>query len=125
MINTDQDTVSFEIWHKRFNLDGKDNLAQLPSLKAVYAVFGIVDKDPVNCRFVGEAEHLGNALRYLFENADDNGLKTFLQGPWIKVLKYWPMPDSTREEREQAVMEWKAKYVPGVDENGEYPGYGH
>ncbi|MEP0264565.1 hypothetical protein [Dokdonia sp.] len=112
-----------EIWHKQFNLDEKDNLDTLPTEKAVYGVFGIVDDKSINCRYVGETDNLKDAVKELFETPEDEGLKKFMQGPWIQMLKYELLPESSEKDRQESMQEWTEKYKPNVDEEGEYPGY--
>jgi hypothetical protein len=115
--------VKFEVWHKDYNLDKKDNLNELPTEKAVFGIFGIVNEEPINCRYVGEAENLREAVKAIFENPPSDGMKKFMQGPWIQMAVYELMPESTKEDREKLVEEWKQKYDPKIDDEGEYPGY--
>ncbi|GAA0894228.1 hypothetical protein GCM10009122_39080 [Fulvivirga kasyanovii] len=112
-----------EIWHEQFNLDGKDNLEELPNEKAVFGVFGIVNDEPINCRFIGESENLRDTVKTLFEAPPSEGMKKFMQGPWIQMIKYDLLPESGDQERKKAVDEWTTKYHPKIDDNGEYPGY--
>ncbi len=122
-METIENLVKFEIWHKDYNLDKKDNLKEVPTEKAVFGIFGIVDEEPINCRYVGEAENLREAVKNVFENPPSEGMKKFMQGPWIQMLVYELISGSTKEEREKAVEEWKQKYNPKIDDEGEYPGY--
>lgn len=118
-----QSLVKQEVYHRDYNLNKKDNLNEIPTEPAVFGVFAIVGEEPVNCRYVGETENLRNSLRELYENAQDVGLKKFMQGPWIQMILHEIMPESTKEQRESIVVEWKAKYNPKIDDDGEYPGY--
>lgn len=115
--------IKQEIWHKDYNLDEKDNLHQLPTEKAVFGIFGIVNEEPINCRFVAETENLRDAVKDVFENPQSEGMKKFMQGPWIQMLVYELMPNNSKKDREAAVEEWTQKYEPNIDEKGEYPGY--
>lgn len=112
-----------EIWHPAYNPGGKDNLAEIPAEKAVFGVFAVVDEKPVNCRVVGETENLQAHVRQLFENAPGEGLKKFMQGPWIHLLQYELMPGSSAGERQAQADRWTQTHQPRVDEEGEYPGY--
>ncbi len=115
--------MRIEVWHKDFNLDKKDNLNELPTDKAVFGIFGIVNEEPINCRYIAEAENLRETVKDLFENPQSEGMKKYMQGPWIQMLVYELMPGSTKEDREKAVEEWIQKHDPKIDEEGEYPGY--
>jgi hypothetical protein len=115
--------IKLEIRHKDYNLDHKDNLHELPEDKAVFAIFGIVDGEPVNCRLVGETENLQKNVRSLFERPASEGLKKFMQGAWLQMLIYELMPGSSASERQTGMHGWMLKYNPAIDEEGEYPGY--
>lgn len=122
-ISVNTEVVKLEVWHKDYNLDKKDNLNEIPTEKAVFGIFGIVNESPINCRYIGEAENLREAVKDVFENPQGEGMKKFMQGPWIQMLVYELMPDSTKEGREKVAEEWKEKHDPKIDEEGEYPGY--
>lgn len=122
-METAKTIVKFEVWHKDYNLDKKDNLIEVPTEKAIFGIFGIVNEEPINCRYIGESENLREAVKDVFENPQSEGMKKFMQGPWIQMLVYELMPDSTKEDREKAVEEWKQKHDPKIDGDGEYPGY--
>lgn len=122
-METTETFVKLEVFHKDYNLDKKDNLSELPESKAVFGVFAIVNEEPINCRYISETDNLLKSVKDLFENPPSEGLKKFMQGPWIQMLVYELIHDSTKEEREQIVEEWNKKYDPKIDEEGEYPGY--
>lgn len=122
-MDTKETLVKLEVWHKDYNLDKKDNLNEVPTEKAVFGLFGIVNEEPINCRYIAESENLREAVKDVFEIPRGEGLKKFMQGPWIQMLVYEIMPGSTIKEREKAVAEWKQKYGPKIDNDGEYPGY--
>ena len=115
--------VKLEIWHKDFNLEKKDNLMDLSTENAVFGIFGIVNEEPINCRYINETSNLREAVIQIFENPDNEGMKKFMQGPWIQMLVYEIMPESTVDERKKIVEEWKKQYNPKINEEGEYPGY--
>ncbi len=112
-----------EIWHADYNLQRRDNLSDLPVEKAVFGIFGIVDDEPVNCRYVGETENLQATVRQLFTEPVSEGLGKFLTGPWIKMLQFLEAPESSLGKRKELVKEWEGKYNPAIDKEGEYPGY--
>lgn len=122
-MNTSVDTVQTGIWHKDYNLAQQDSLAGLPGERSVFAIFAMIDDEPVNCRYVGESENLALSIRELFENPGVGGIGKFMQGPWIKMVKYELMPGSSKEDRVQAADKWTLKYKPGIDGDGDYPGY--
>jgi hypothetical protein len=61
-MDTTETMVKFEVWHKNFNVDKKDNLLELPTEKALFGIFGIVDEEPINCRYVSEVENFMEML---------------------------------------------------------------
>ena len=115
--------VRLEIWHKKYNLDKKDNLKEIPTESAVFGIFGIVDEQPVNCRYVGETENLRETVVGLFENPREEGMGKFMQGSWVQMLVYETMPNSSKGDREKAAAGWKDNYGPKIGNDGEYPGY--
>lgn len=115
--------VTFEIWHRAYNLKGKDNLDEIPAEKAVFGIFGIVDEAPVNCRYVGETDNLREAVRMLFEKPEGTGLMKFMQGPWIKMLVFEVTSGASSDEKQLVLKEWQDRYHPQIDDEGEYPGY--
>lgn len=112
-----------EIWHPDFNLDKKTNLSEIPTKKAVFGIFAIVNEQPINCRWVQETENLQAAIKEVFETPVNPGLKNFMQGPWVKMLQYQLMPNSTEESRLHRCQDWNLTYNPDINEEGEYPGY--
>lgn len=106
-----------------YNLGQKDNLAAIPDQEAVFGIFGIVGEEPVNCRYVGEGDNVQASVRALFGQTEVPGLRKFMQGPWVKMLQCRLMPGSSKEERQQLAQEWALRYKPGIDADGEYPGY--
>lgn len=115
--------VKLEVFHKDYNLDKKDNLSELPGEKAVFGIFAIVNDEPINCRYIGETENLQASIKNLFENPSSEGLKKFMQGPWIQMLVYEVMEGSSKEDRQKIIEEWNQLHNPKIDEEGEYPGY--
>ncbi|WP_205514654.1 hypothetical protein [Longitalea arenae] len=121
LLQTDT-THAMEIFHSPFNLEQKDNLDQLPPSAAVFGIFAIVNEQPVNCRYVGYTDNLRQSIAALFEHAE-GGLKLFMQGPWIKMLKYQLTGELAADKQQQFINEWNNKYYPRIDSKGEYPGY--
>ncbi|UCH96028.1 MAG: hypothetical protein JSV88_04040 [Candidatus Aminicenantes bacterium] len=119
----EDDILEKTIFHKDYNMDKKDNINTIPTEPAVFGIFSIIHDKPVNCRYVGEAENLRQAVKDLFEKAGDvsEGFAKFMQGPWIQRMLYELMPGSSPEDRQKAVAEWTKKYNPKCDEKGEYP----
>jgi len=115
--------VKIEVFHKDYNLDKKDNLSELPGEKVVFGIFAIVNEEAINCRYIGEIENLQAGIQDLFENPPSEGLKKFMQGPWIQMLVYEVMGGSSQADRQKIVEEWNQQYNPKIDEEGEYPGY--
>lgn len=122
-METTETIIRQEIYHRDYNLDKKDNLEGLPELKAVFAIFAIVDEKPVNCRYISETENLQKEIKNIFENPLSEAMKKFIQGPWIKMLQYEIINGSSIEERQKVVSEWTLEHEPKISEEGEYPGY--
>jgi hypothetical protein len=115
--------MRLEIWHRDYNLGQSHNLEELPAGKAVFALFAIVNDQPVNCRYAGETEDLRDSIKRLYEQPQGEGLRKFMQGPWVQLLQYEPMPDSSEHQRRAVLGDWIGTYRPAIDEDGEYPGY--
>jgi len=118
-----ESVTRLEIWHRDFNLSQKDNLDELPDRHAVFGIFGIVNDEPVNCRYVGETDNLRQSVKQLFQNPEGQGMKKFMQGPWIQMLSYQLFDDTSVEGRMAIATRWKQQYRPDIDDDGEYPGY--
>ena len=113
--------ISVEIFHGEYNLHKKDNLDELPSEKAIFGIFAIVNDAPANCRYVDVTDNLQSAVRELYENPPGEGMRNFMQGPWYQVLLYELLTDT--EQTESIQESWIARYSPKIDADGEYPGY--
>ena len=110
-----------EIYHPKYNLSGKDNLRLLPAKPAVYALFAIIEGEPVHCRYVGYSRDLQAAIRSHFEQDPDPGLRGFMQGPWIKMLLHEVTgPECSEEELKTKAEDWERQYAPFCDPAGEY-----
>jgi hypothetical protein len=119
----DDSVVKMEVWHKDYNIDKKDNLNEIPEEPAVFGFFAIIHEVPVHPRYIASTDNLRKAVKDVFENPESEGLKKFMQSPWIQMLCYDVMADSTEEERKQKAEEWTKKYEPKVTDEGEYPEY--
>jgi hypothetical protein len=119
----DEGVVKMEIFHKEYNLDKKENLDELPETPAVFGIFSIIHEVPVHCRFVAATDNLRKSVRDVFENPQGEGLKKFMQGPWIQMLCYDEMKDSSEEDRKQKEADWIKQYEPKITDEGEYPEY--
>jgi len=111
--------IQTNVYHKDYNLDKKDNLADIPAEAAVFGIFAIIHEKPVNCRYIGETENLQQAVRDLFEKPEGEGMTKYMQGPWIKMMLYEKMADA--EARKKAVEDWTKEHKPKIDDQGEYP----
>ena len=105
----DESVVKKEIFHKDYNLDKKENLDELPETPAVFGIFAIIHEVPIHPRYVGATDNLRKSVREVFENPEGEGLKKFMQGPWIQMLCYEELPDSSEEDRKQKAEEWTRK----------------
>lgn len=115
--------TKLEIFHKDFNLDKKDNLTELPEEKGVFAIFAVVNEEPLNCRFISQSENIRESVKALFENPPSEGMKKFMQGPWIPMCIYEVTADQDEKAREAIVEKWTKEHDPKIDDEGEYPGY--
>jgi hypothetical protein len=122
MINED-DILEKTLFHKDYNLDGKDNISQIPKEPAVFGLCAMIHEKPTHCRYIGETANLQQTIRGLFEKAGEvsEGFEKFMHGPWIKRMVYGLMPGSSPGDRQKEAEEWTKKYNPRCDENGEYP----
>jgi len=118
-----ENVVKKEVFHKEYNIDKKDNLDELPEEPAVFGIFAIIHEVPVHPRYVSSTDNLRKAVKDVFENPESEGLKKFMQSPWIQMLCYELMPDATEEDRKKKEEEWIREYDPKVTEEGEYPEY--
>jgi len=120
----DEDNI-FErtIYHKDYNIDKKDNINTFPTDPAVFGFFAILHEKPVHCRYVGQTENLREAIRDCFEKAGEisEGFAKFMQGPWVKMLAYEPLPNVSEEDRKKTLEEWEKKFKPRCDQQGKYP----
>lgn len=114
--------IKHEAWHRDYNLIQRHNLDTVPEEPAVFALFGIVDDEPVNCRYVASSQNIRATITQLFENPHAAGIKMFMQGPWIKMLQYQTFPTAPAEEMQRIADEWIQQYQPSIDEEGEYNG---
>ena len=112
--------VRLEIRHGDYNLDQLDNLGELPEEPAVFGIFAIINDQPVNCRYVGETENLRGVITSLFESPPGEGLRQFMQGPWIKMLLYEKAVGLTNPERQSVVSQWARTHKPAVDREGNH-----
>ena len=115
------DTIKTDIYSQKYNLHSKDNLDLLPARPAVYGIFAIIDGQPVHCRHTGYAPSLQAAMRNHFDADPNPGLRTFMQGPWLKMLLYTLNDtDGTDEQLRLTAAEWEQQFVPICDADGEY-----
>jgi hypothetical protein len=112
-----------EIWYSEYNFEKRENLKDIPAESAVFGIFAMVDNEPANCRYVGTGTDLRATVRSLFENADAEGLRKFMQGPWKKILQYQLISPSFSDEPELIMKEWRVRFKPNINDEGEYPGY--
>ncbi len=119
----DENVVKMEVYHRDFNLDKKDNINELPEEPAVFGIFAIIHETPVHPRYVAATDNLRKRVKELFEKPENEGLKSFMQSPWIQMLCYELLPGSSEEDRKQKEDEWTRRYEPKVTEKGEYPEY--
>jgi hypothetical protein len=109
--------------HRDFDIEGCDNMELLPDERAVFGLFAMIRDEPVNCRYIGQTQDLQRAVRSLYESPETEGLRRFMQGPWVKLLQYTIMTGSSEEMRQAEVREWVSRHRPAITGTGEYPGY--
>jgi excinuclease UvrABC nuclease subunit len=113
----DSKVSDFRIYKRDNNLDARDNLDDIPSEKAVYAISGRINGAPANCRFVGESEDLRRSVKEHFSTTEaDSCLRKFMQSIKIKTIDFILLPDSTSDERLQLVSRWKEEYKPDCND---------
>ncbi len=103
------------------NLDKKDNLDELPTSPAVFAICGRVNGKPANPRYVNISNNLRETVKLLFDK-DDTSLnvsdcvKSFVLSIKIKTIIYQDINDLIEQQREEIKMEWERKYKPECNE---------
>jgi hypothetical protein len=117
--------VKHEVYHKNYNLDKKDNIDELPEEPAVFGIFGIIHEVPIHPRYIASTNNLRQAVRDAFEKPQGEGMIKFMQGPWIQMLCYELLPGLTEVERKTKEEAWINEYKPGINDDGEYPGYNY
>ena len=120
-----ENVVKQEVFHKEYNLDKNDNLEELPEKPAVFGIFGIIHETPIHPRYISSTDNLRKAVRDVFENPEGEGMKKFMQGPWIQMLCYELLPNLSEEERKAKEEAWINGYKPEINEEGEYPEYNY
>lgn len=126
MNSTSKNNVSKqEVFHKDYNIEGKDNLNELPEKPAVFGIFAIIHETPVHPRYIGTTDNLRKTIKDIFENPKGEGLRKFMQGSWIQMICFELIPGLTEEEKRIKENFWIDEYRPGVQENGEYPEYSY
>lgn len=112
------EVITQTLFQRENNLDGKDNLDELPELAAVYAVCGRANGKPANPRYIGETDNLRAAIKEHFNrteadlNEREACFKEFMLSIKIKELVFQLMPEATKEERIKLQNEWTEKYKP-------------
>jgi len=108
-----QAVESLIIYKHDNNLDGRDNLNQLPRERAVYAIAGRINSEAANYRFVGVTDNLQAAVKLHFsENEPRACLRNFMQSIKIKMLVYQLLPEYSPEEADRKLQEWESQYKP-------------
>lgn len=101
------------IYKQDNNIDGRDNLNQLPKEAAVYAITGRINNEPANCRFVGITDNLQAAVKQHFSaNEPKECLRNFMQSIKIKMLTYQLIPALSPEEADRKLQEWENLHKP-------------
>lgn len=105
------------IYCKENNLDGNDNLGELPEQPAVFAICGRVNGRAANPRFVDVTKDLQETIRNHFDQnvpavEETECFKEFMTSIKIKVLIYMLLPAGTKVERMEIKEEWKTKFDP-------------
>lgn len=114
-----KDLQALVIYKKDNNLDQRDNLDELSTDPAVYALCGRVNGQPSNPRFIGESDNLQVAIKQHFDPQKEQPtecLKEFMQSIKIKYLLYQSMPGKNEVDRQKIVKEWSDKYQPTCNE---------
>ena len=109
------------LYEKGNNLEGKDNLSDLPAEPAVYAICGRVNGQPANPRFVGEADNLQEAVKNHFSTAeavteDLKCVNDFIHSIKTKVLVYQIATGITEDARRRIKERFIEMYEPRCNE---------
>jgi excinuclease UvrABC nuclease subunit len=118
-INVENKMKSFVLNQKDNNLDKQDNLDELPTDPAVYAICSQVNGKAANARYVGETNNLQQAIKSHFDknvNQPTDCFKEFMQSIKTKNLVYETLPDASEEERSKLKKTWEVKFDPRCNE---------
>ncbi len=123
IIDTTQDNSIKDqvLFHQENNIDGKDNLNNLPESAAVYAICGRVNGKPANARYVGITNNLQDTLKQLFDKEvpapeGNDCFKTFMLSIKIKTILYLSTDGLTEDEQIEQKKIWNNKYKPECTE---------
>lgn len=109
--------TDFRIFKKDNNIDGLDNLDELPTSEAVYAICGRINGAPANCRYVGHTNNLQLAIKKHFSSEEPYAcLKQFMQSIKIKTINFELMEGSTESERIERKELWEDEMKPACNE---------
>lgn len=105
--------IDFRLFKQDNNIDGKDNLDEVPASPAVYAIFGRINGEPANCRYVGESENLRNSIKKHFSDSEENDcLKEFMQSIKIKTMNFELLEAVSDSERVEKKNLWEDEFKP-------------
>ena len=100
-----------QIFKKENNLEGKDNLEEIPTSMAVFTVCGRINGYPANPRYTGVTENLRESIQALF-NADDN-VGEFMNSIKLKELLFQTIEESQFKSKKE---EWENQFTPNCSE---------
>ncbi|MEL6534713.1 MAG: hypothetical protein AAFQ98_04840 [Bacteroidota bacterium] len=98
------------------NLDKADNLDQLPTQGAVFAICGRVNGQAANARYVGFTANLQSEIKTLFDpntTHEDTLLKEFMLSIKLKMLVW---QEATADQANALVEGWKSTMNPHFSE---------
>ncbi len=96
-----------QLWKKENNLEGRDNLDEIPETMAVFTICGRVNGYPANPRYTATTKNLRESVKLLF-NAEDS-VGEFMRSIKLKDLLYEPIKEKQFETKEE---EWNNVFAP-------------
>lgn len=120
-LNADSAMRCQVIHQKENNLDGIDNLDQLPEEPAVFAVCGRVNGKPANARYVAATSNLRKEIQNLFDKhqpapAGFECFKEFMVSIKTKALVYKLVSGAAESARDNEKTKWMDRFQPKCNE---------
>ena len=92
--------------HELYNPDGLHTINELPDTPAVYAITGLINGQPANCRYLAHTDNLRASIeRHFSTNEADALLCSFMQSIKLKEVVYREL--SASDDSNTILTEWE------------------